>query len=65
MILLHPSNKNANETDVSIASLNSIYRVLEHEMRAKDIDNPLWFLSEQTIKENGQVLIFTTDRSRY
>ncbi len=57
------SNKNANETAASIASLNSIYKVLEHEQRAKDIDNPLWFLSEQTIKENGQVLIFTTDRA--
>jgi replicative superfamily II helicase len=57
------SNKNTNETEVSIASLNSIYEVLEHELRAIDIDNPLWFLSEQTIKENGQVLIFTTNRS--
>jgi replicative superfamily II helicase len=57
------SNKNTVETDLVIASLNSIYKVLEHELYAKDINNPLWFLSEQTIKENGQVLIFTTDRS--
>ncbi|MDQ6724374.1 MAG: DEAD/DEAH box helicase [Thermoproteota archaeon] len=56
------SNKNVNNT-LAAASLNSIYKVLEHEQRVKDIDNPLWFLSEQTIKENGQVLIFTTDRA--
>ena len=60
------SNKNINKTlaaATAAASLNSIYKVLEHEQRAEDIDNPLWFLSEQTIKENGQVLIFTTDRA--
>jgi len=45
------------------ASLNAIYKVLDHEQRAKDVDNPLWFLSEQTIKDNGQVLIFSTDRA--
>ncbi len=61
------SNKNINKTlataTATAASLNSIYKVLDHEQRAEDIDNPLWFLSEQTIKENGQVLIFTTDRA--
>lgn len=50
-------------TSQDSASLNAIYKALEHEQKVKDIDNPLWFLSEQTIKENGQVLIFSTDRA--
>ena len=53
------SGKSVNDT----ALLESIYKALKHEQRANDISNPLWFLSEQTIKENGQVLIFATDRA--
>ena len=53
------SGKGVNDT----ALLESIYKALKHEQRANDISNPLWFLSEQTIKENGQVLIFATDRA--
>ncbi len=57
-------NKNIKENSISTsASLNSIYKVLEYEQKAKDIENPLWFLAEQTIKDNGQVLIFATDRA--
>ena len=58
-------NRNSEKTITTSAnaSLNAIYKVLDHEQRAKDIDNPLWFLSEQTIKDNGQVLIFSTDRA--
>ena len=57
-------NKNIKENSIATsASLNSIYKVLEYEQKAKDIENPLWFLAEQTIKDNGQVLIFATDRA--
>jgi replicative superfamily II helicase len=57
-------NKNIMENSIATsASLNSIYKVLEYEQKAKDIENPLWFLAEQTIKDNGQVLIFATDRA--
>lgn len=45
------------------ASLNVIYKVLEHEQKATNVDNPLWFLAEQIIRENGQALIFSTDRA--
>jgi len=43
--------------------LQSVYNTLQHTQRADNVENPLWFLSEQTIKENGQILIFTTDRA--
>jgi replicative superfamily II helicase len=57
-------NKNIKENSMATsASLNSIYKVLKYEQKAKDIENPLWFLAEQTIKDNGQVLIFATDRA--
>jgi replicative superfamily II helicase len=57
-------NKDINENALAVsASLNSIYKVLEYEQKAKNIENPLWFLAEQTIKDNGQVLIFATDRA--
>jgi replicative superfamily II helicase len=60
----HPNNtKKTGENVNNGALLESIYKVLKYEQRANDISNPLWFLSEQTIKENGQVLIFTTDRA--
>ncbi len=42
---------------------NAIYKDLSYSQRAANVENPLWFLSEQIIKEKGQVLIFTTDRA--
>ncbi|HZH38813.1 MAG TPA: helicase-related protein, partial [Bacillales bacterium] len=42
---------------------HAIYKNLHFTQRADNVENPLWFLSEQTIKENGQILIFTTDRA--
>jgi replicative superfamily II helicase len=60
----HANNtKKTDENNNHRALLESIYKVLKYEQRANDISNPLWFLSEQIIKENGQVLIFTTDRA--
>jgi replicative superfamily II helicase len=60
----HANNtKKTGENVNHRALLESIYKVLKYEQRASDISNPLWFLSEQVIKENGQVLIFTTDRA--
>ena len=51
--------KRGNETLL----FHAIYKDLHFTQRAYNVENPLWFLSEQTIKENGQILIFTTDRA--
>jgi replicative superfamily II helicase len=38
-------------------------KFLPKEQRAEQVDDPLWFLSEQVLQDHdGQVLIFTTDR---
>ncbi len=50
-----------NETTPDI--INSVYRALTYEQKTTGVNNPLWFLSELTIKDKGQVLIFTTDRA--
>jgi replicative superfamily II helicase len=52
-------NHKVSETELH----NSIYKNLPYSQRQDNVENPLWFLSEQIIKENGQVLIFTTDRA--
>ena len=53
------SGKSGNETLL----FHAIYKNLHITQRADNVENPLWFLSEQTIKDNGQILIFTTDRA--
>lgn len=43
--------------------LSLVYDALTFEERKENIEDPLWYLSSQIIKEGGQVLIFTTDRA--
>ncbi len=62
-ISMHDKSFPYAENEITIKTNESIYRVLNHELKTTGVNNPLWFLSEQTIKEKGQVLIFTTDRA--
>ena len=62
--VIPPQNKNTSgRDDHHSLLLHAVYKNLQFTQRAENVDNPLWFLSEQTIKENGQILIFTTDRA--
>ncbi len=62
-ISIHDKSFSYAENEITTRTINSIFRVLNHEQKTTGVNNPLWFLSEQTIKEKGQVLIFTTDRA--
>jgi replicative superfamily II helicase len=58
----HIENKSGNGCQQTLM-LHAVYKSLQSTQRVENVENPLWFLSEQTIKENGQILIFTTDRA--
>ncbi len=64
LLFLHNHHNKGHGIGGSSSSIKNILdKLLPKEQHGEQIDDPLWFLSEQVLRDyDGQVLIFTTDR---